>query len=282
MKIAFFYECGKIDEIGTGHKYRSREIGKTLEKNGHDIEYIDQKNVAMNKNWDVLVIDHMTSQAEIIQKAKRSGTKVVLIDGSLDDVDMVDLSISSFVNPKAQYRGIKYTVFPACREWVKYRPYMSSKTIFIGVGGFDAGNIAEFILNILDEMSINAIVAKSINHRDFREDFSRVEMFDEENYYDAMHECAIGITNGGLTLFQALHYGLPSIAIPQYKHQQINIDYVQHCCLPSKRDKKDIMNKIEWLMGNEYYRKSLSMLAMHHVDGKGTKRICSLIEGLRN
>ena len=110
MKIAFFYEYGKINEIGTGHKYRSREIGKMLEKNGHDVEYIEQKNIVPNKNCDILVIDHVTSQAEMISNAKKIGTKVVLMDGCPDDIEAVDLSISSFANPKAQYRGIKYIV----------------------------------------------------------------------------------------------------------------------------------------------------------------------------
>ena len=91
----------------------------------------------------------------------------------------------------------------------------------------------------------------------------------------------MGIINGGLTFFQALFYGLPTLAIPQYEHQQTNIDYLKHCCIPTKLDKDDIVKKIGWLIDNEYHRKSLSLLSMHHVDGKGANRICKLIEDLK-
>lgn len=279
MKIAFFYECGKIKEVGTGHKYRAKEIGELLERNGHDVEYTEQ-DVVMS-NWDVLVIDHIKSCKDMIGRAKNSGAKVVLVDGHPDDVPLVDISISAFYNPISQYRGVKYIVIPTNPYWDKYRAYTSSKTIFVGVGGFDANDIAEFILNVLDDMNLNAIVTKSINHGNFRDNFSNVEIFDEDNYYDAMHECVMGITNGGLTFFQALYYGLPTVAVPQYEHQQTNIDYLQHCCLPAQLDKDDIVEKIGWLIDNEYHRKSLSTLSTHYVDGKGTRRICNLIEGLK-
>jgi spore coat polysaccharide biosynthesis predicted glycosyltransferase SpsG len=281
MKIAFFYEYGKIDQIGTGHKYRSMEIGKRLKRNGHDVVYTEDDMVLTE--WDVLVIDHINSKKDMIMRAKQSGTKVVLIDGHPDDTKIVDVSISAFSNDMAQYRGVKYIVIPKHTSWGwnRYRSYTKSKTVFVSVGGFDANNLAEFVLEVLDEMEINAIVTKSINHGNFKDKFSRVEIFDEENYYDAMHECVIGITNGGLTFLQALHYGLPTIAMAQYEHQQNNIDCLQHCCLPVKREKEDLITKIGWVIDNEYHRKSLYTLASHFVDGKGAERVCKLIEDLK-
>jgi spore coat polysaccharide biosynthesis predicted glycosyltransferase SpsG len=280
MKIAFFYECGK-NEIGTEHKHRSLEIGKKLERNGHEVEYTED-DIVLTK-WDILIIDHLKSKKDMILRAKQSGTKVVLIDGHTDDVEIVDLSISVFFNKKSQYRGSKFVVVPEHTSWAwnRYRPEIKSKTVFVSVGDFDADNLVEFIMKVLDEQKINAIVAKSINHRDFRESFSRVEIFDEEDYYNAMHECVIGITDGGLRFFQALHYGLPTVALVQYEHQQRNIDFLQHCCLPVKRDKGDLITKIGWIIDNEYHRKSLSLLASHFIDGKGAARICKLIEDLK-
>jgi spore coat polysaccharide biosynthesis predicted glycosyltransferase SpsG len=277
MKIAFFYECGKTSE----HKYRSLEVGKRLQRNGHDVEYTEDDIVLTE--WDMLVIDHVKSKKDMIMRAKQSGAKVVLIDGHPDDIELVDLSISAFLNDKAQYRGVKYIVVPEHTSWAwnRYRPYTKSKIVFVSTGSFDESNLTEFILRVLDELKINAIVTKSTNHSNFRDMFSRVEIFDEENYYNAMHECVIGIADGGLTFMQALHYGLPTVAIAQNKNQQKNVDYLQHCCLPSERNKDDLVTKIGWIIDNEYHRKSLSMLASHFVDGKGAARVCKLIEDLK-
>jgi len=279
VKITFFYESGAMPEVGTGHKYRCQEIAKVLKKNGHSTEFM--QNDVLAKGRDVLVIDHIKSQESLIHRAKHAGMKVALIDGHPDDVGLVDLSVSAFTNPKAKYKGIKYTAFPALNQhWDKYKPDTKSRTIFIGMGGFDYQNIAEFVLGILDELKLNAVVAKSVNHPNFKESFSRVEIFDEDNYYNAMRECVVAITNGGLTLFQALYYGMPSLPIAQYPHQEKNIKHVSHCCTPMKLDAEDIKEKIGRVMDNEYYRKSVSLSAQHFVDGKGAHRICSLIENI--
>lgn len=278
MKIALFYECGKIKEVGTGHKYRSREIGKELIKRGHDIEYTEEDIVSTA--WDILVIDHIKKKKDMIMRAKQAGIKTVLIDGHKDDADLADLSVSAFLNRNARYTGMKYIIVPRLNSWEYYSPYKKSDTVLVSMGGYDANNLAEFVLEILDEIKVNAIVTKSINHGDFREKFSRVEIFEEDNYYTAMHECIMAITNGGLTFFQALRYGMPTIPIAQYEHQNINIDYLSHCCFPHEKDAKKLKINIEWMMKNEYYRKSLSLLATHFVDGKGTARVCDLIECL--
>lgn len=279
MHIAFCYEYGEKDEIGTGHLYRSKTIANMLQKRGHAITLMAPGNDPPKA--DVLVIDHMHVQKDLILKAKNLGIKVVLIDGAEEDVGLVDASISAFVNKKAQYTGFKYLAFPLGMSWDKYRVHNKSNTVFVGMGGFDKNNLAEMVLGVLDKLNLNAIVVKSINHPDFRQKFSKVEVFVEDNYYDAMHGCLIGITNGGLTLFQSLHYGLPCIAIPQYEHQKINIGHASHCCEPCEADEDKLEQRIRWLVGNEYHRESLTRLAQYHIDGKGPARICNIIEELR-
>jgi len=278
MKITFFFEHGQVNEIGTGHLYRTKVLSEELKRRGHKISNVED-GVLISDN-DVLVIDHMFPQTDLIQRAKAAGMKVVLIDGAAQDASSVDTSISAFVNPAATHKGIYYVVFPTNLSWDKYRPYKKSNSVFIGMGGYDANNYAKMAIEVLQDFGMNAIVAKSLNHPNFKEQYSNVVMFEEEDYYTAMRECIIGIVNGGLTLFQALYYGLPCVAIPQYEHQNNNIEYVSHCCLPAEPNKEDLKLKISWLMNSEYYREDLSRLAQHYIDGKGIARVCSLIEGL--
>lgn len=279
MKISFYYEYGEIIEIGTGHRYRSIEIGRALEKRNHTIEYMENNTILYNP--DVLVVDHMNSCRDIIVEAKSKGIKVVLIDGHKDDVVLVDASISAVVNTEAQYYGIKYLVFPISKFWDKYR-YKDNNTIFIGMGGFDANNIAELVLGILEDMGINSIVANSINHDNLSSKFSRTDVFSGKNYFDVMQKCTAAITNGGLTFFQSLCYGLPTLAIPQYEHQQINIDSVIQCCLSAKPNKDDVVEKIKFMISDSNYRKNLSLLSKQLVGDNGTGRICDIIEGLND
>lgn len=277
MKIAFFYEYGAVNQIGMGHKYRSTFISKELKHRRHEVWTLEG-----NPNYDeadLVVIDHIFSQKSLIKELKNKNKKIVLIDGAEEDADLVDLSISPFYNSKAQYGGINYIAVPP--SWgERYRIYNKSNTVFISMGGFDANNYAELAIKVLKELGLNALVVKSINHPDFASLYSNVSIFNGDDLYAAMKDCFMGIVNGGLTLFQSLHYGLPCIAIPQYSHQKDNIEYVQHCCSPAEPNEEDLKMKINWFLNGEQYRNNISKLSQHCVDGKGVQRICELIEKL--
>ena len=278
MKIGLYYEYGKTKEIGTGHKYRAIELTKELNRKGHKVEHTNE-DVVMT-HWDMLIIDHIDSKKDMIARAKNAKIKTVLIDGDASDVEDVDLSISAFFNPRSQYKGVKYMIFPTDISWSHYNPYNKNTSVFVAMGGFDYNNYTQAILDILNELQINAVVAHSINHPDFRQTYKRVAIYDGDNYYDVMNECKMAITNGGLSLFMCLKYGMPTIAVPQYDHQQRNIDGIDMCCVPAKMDIPDLKEKIQYLWGNEYYRQSLSVLSQYFVDGKATKRVCELINGI--
>lgn len=268
MNIVFFSEINK--DMGLRYKYRAEEIGKTLS----NVEYT-KEDIIMN-DWDVLVIDSINRKKGMIDRARQSDTRVVLIDGHADDIELADLSVSAAYNANAQYIGSKYIVVPEHKSWNwnRYRPYTKSKIIFVSI---DDTELTANILNILDELEINAIITNTNISRD---NFSRIEIFDEEDYYHAMHECILAITDGGMSFLQTLHYGMPTIAIEKNKYHSANIGLLKHCCLESKLNKNEIKDKISCIMNNEYFRKSLSLLSTHFVDGKGAERIRKLIKEL--
>lgn len=279
MKISFFFDFGPVKEIGTGHKYRTKVISEELVRRQHKTDIISDGTITNDIN--VLIIDHIKSQKNLILQAKSANIKIVLIDGAAEDVPLVDLSISAFINDAATYKGEKYICIPTNDTyWDKYSVSKKSNNIFVAMGGYDYNNYAELIIKSFQDSEYNLIIAKSINHPNYKEKYPRVEMFEEEDYYTAMRECVMGIVNGGLTLLQCLYFGLPCIAIAQYEHQKDNINAVQHCCLPTEPNETDIKLKAEWFLSNEYYRNDTSRISRHFVDGKGAKRICDLIEGL--
>lgn len=276
MNISFWYEYGQIKEIGTGHKYRSEALGRNLKKRGHQIFYNENF-----PNADIIVVDHMFPQTTFIDYWKAKRKKIVLIDGAEKDVPLVDLSISASVNDSAQFKGADYVVFePNCTN-VKYNPQIESDRVFVGLGGYDAGNFLEGVLDVVINLfGLKVIVAESINHTNKMFEIYEESAERHKNYnpYELMRGCFMGITNGGLTLFQALHFGLPTIALPQYLHQEFNIaDLADGCCWPTQLDGlEDLIGEMD-----DKRRLELSAKAERKFDGRGIERVCDLIEGMK-
>ena len=270
MKISFFYEYGEIDGIGTGHKYRSLEVAKHL--SAHDVNYVS----SVPKECDIFVIDHMGSQEDIIVEAKQKGQKVFLIDGSEDDVCLVDRSVSAILNKKAEYRGIEYVAFPVDNFAERYILSDRRTKVFVGMGGFDKNKYTKVVVDVLLNIGADIIVADSINHNEI----SGVEVFGGKNYFDAMSDCIMGVTNGGLTLFQSIYYGLPCVSIPQYEHQKENIKYVDNMCIMAEPNKEDLTKKIKKMLSCAELRKKISDVGKNSIDGLGAFRVAKLIEGL--
>lgn len=280
MKIGLYYEYGEKKEIGMGHKYRAAQVSKELEKRGHTVEHFHDQTF-LNKEWGVLIIDHVFEKAKMITNAKKKKVAVVLIDGAEEDADKVDVSISSFYNSKSKYRGIKYMAFSPPKYWKRYNPDTNSRVAFVALGGFDINNYINLVLDVLNKLNIHSIVAPSINHNNLKQRFNKIELLGrDDDYYDAMKDCLFAITNGGLTLFQALCFGMPSIAVAQYNHQKNNIAGVKTCCMESNPDEKDLEDKINTIFNDEYIRRDLSNISRNMVDGEGVNRICDLVEGL--
>lgn len=275
MKIGFFCEWGEIPEIGTGHFYRSKWTSEAMKHRGHDTIDIAPGN-DLPIDLDVLVIDDLRSQRSLIGMAKYNNTKVVLIDGIEEDVPEVNLAISAKFNIASQYKGIEYMSFLP-RGDRSYKSLESTK-VFVSMGGFDANNIASTVLEVLQEMGIDAIVTRSINHEDLSSE--NTEVFVGDDYYIPMEKCKIGVVNGGLTMFQALHFGLPSLVIPQYKHQLEYVQLVKSEVLLAYHNKESIHEGIERLLGSKELRGQLSTRSQNLVDGKAICRTCNLIEGL--
>lgn len=273
MKISFFYECGEIKEIGMGHKYRCRILSKEMERRGHTTDIVENK--ILFSDTDVLVIDHLFDQENLIHRAQKEKIKVLLIDGTKENARQANESVSAIYNQYANHTGIKYMCFPTAGKVGWYNTDNRSNTVFVGMGGYDHRNLAEYIVDILADLGLNAIVARSINHT-----FSRTNMeyYEEDCYYDPMNECLFGITAGGLTLFQCLFYGLPAVSIPQYEHQKDIIYMLSECCLEA--DKFSLKRQTQRLLKSSYLRAKLSVFGPNMIDGKAVYRICDLIEGL--
>lgn len=256
MIISFLYEDNQVAI--------ANEIKNRLILRGHEI-----KDYHSTQKIDVLVVI-----GNAMSGTQCKAEKTVCIGSD----EGGDITINPFYERKSDFSGSKYIVVPGFknRAWDRYRANIKSKTIFVGINNHSTILLA---LEVLSGLGVNAIVAT--DDHELKKTFSRIEIFDEEDCYNAMYECVAAITDGGTIFLQSLSYGMPTVAISDDKIQENIVGSLKHCCLPVKKEKEDIETKISWLIESEYHRKSLSMLATHFVDGKGTDRICSIIDGLR-
>lgn len=262
MRIAFYYECGQIKEIGTGHYYRCKILAEELNRRGHQVVSVDEE-------CDVAVVDHMFSQAKLIEQLKRQGTKVVLIDGAQEDAPLVDASISACINAAAKFSGLEYLVIspPGKHRYDSF----SSDQVFVSMGGFDYNEYSSHAVQLIKELGLKALVTKNINHFGIGE----ARGFEGSDFYLAMKECKIAITNGGLTMFQCLCFGIPTIAVAQYEHQKQNISLVSSICFSADID--GVKEQIQALESKDL--RAISLASRKVIDGKGYSRVCDIIEG---
>jgi spore coat polysaccharide biosynthesis predicted glycosyltransferase SpsG len=256
MKFSFRFDYGQKPEVGTGHKYRCEALGNELRNRGHYVSMQDDQEA------QVAVLDFVGSAKVFIDEARSRNQKIVLIDGVPEDVPFVDLSISAVFNKGAQYKGLRYTVFPKPFHASFYNAYTLSDTVFVGLGGFDYNNYVDLALQAIGKAGLKALVGKNINLPDISR-YPFAQIHDDENYFTAMKNCVMAVTNGGLTLFQALYFGMPCIPIAQYEHQKTNIAMVDYACLPSEPNLESMADKLIWLYKNSDMRNSLSRLARH-------------------
>lgn len=250
--------------------FRSKLISQHSKKMGHRVIWSDYGYL----DCDMLVIDMAVSQLDFMKSVSYS--YLTVIDGSEIDTIYSDLSISAWANRHAQFMGLKYIVVPELKI-PRYNGH-KSKTMFISVGEMDVYGIVEKALPLLHRAGYFAIVDPSCNHYGLRNRFKNVGVFDGNDVYDAMSECFAAITDGGNCFLQSLHYGLPTVAVPQKSQKKI-VNLLSNCCIKSFEG-AGLGLPLEQLRENSYLRDKLSLAGQLTIDGQGAMRISRMMESI--
>ncbi|WP_246052200.1 glycosyltransferase [Leptospira idonii] len=189
---------------------------------------------------------------------------------------------------KGKYDGLNYTVIPSPLKPTKGQ---SIKKIFLSFGGFDFGGISKRVLSVLGnipgEFQINLIVGSSFVKEEVSDLLlkdSRVQLFSNPDHFnEILANSDLAIVAGGLTFFQCLSEGLPSIVICQYQHQKetaLEMSQDAFILLGTFDDVSDseIESSIKKLLLNHTLREQLGKAASLLVDGNGLNRVIQLIE----
>jgi len=103
------------------------------------------------------------------------------------------------------------------------------------------------------------------------------------NYHKIISSADLAISTGGLSIFEFSAFGIPSIGIPQYKHQLRTIQKLAKEGITKlgsdgmTLSNKKFLDAINLLISDNKLRKLMALNARNKIDGNGVIRIKDLL-----
>lgn len=243
-----------------------------------------------------LVWDTLGTRPRTVSRARALGWRVVAIDDAGDGALVADVSINPiFHRSDATFFGYEYLVLPHPPRIgpPRIRSASEDPTIFLGFGGHDEHallprTLAALVENRERKWSIDASASypQAVYERAIAVagDDPRVRVRRRpRDHFDRLASADIAIVAGGLTLFSALHFGVPTVAIAQYPHQLINAERCEavgaaiSLGLANGFDASRLRSVVCGLLDDAARRKVLSDNGRRLVDGRGSERVLDVL-----
>jgi UDP-2,4-diacetamido-2,4,6-trideoxy-beta-L-altropyranose hydrolase len=245
-----------------------------------DNQYISE--IKKTAGLGVISIDNNT-------KLKRIDADIVINANVFDDGDKKVIgSTRYFLGPKYMILREEFEVAHKEKKKIKNKV----ETILVMFGGTDPGGytikVADALKNIHDGVHINLILGPAFSYSNkLDEVLSETNrkfdlLLSPKNLIEIMKNADIAITAAGIVLYELATLGIPSIVLPQAKHQEDIAKTFEksRACVnigiyPSG---ELIYNSTIRLMEDDPLRRQLSENAQQFVDGKGAERVIKLLK----
>lgn len=243
---------------------------------------------------EIVVVDKLHNGIEYMQKIKDTGVILVTLDDLGKGNRYADIVINAiFDKGDTCYKGLNYLVLPA-KVVNKRKINKKCKCVLLSFGGYDYLNLTLKVIKALTkiEEGMKIIVAVGGSYKKKRElnQFLHKEtkrkytvLYDTPDFTELLAEVDLAVISGGLTLFQAMSLGLPSIVLCQYKHQLETAskferkDAVVNLGMGNSVSKAKIRKEVNELLGNYEKRLSLSRNSRALIDGEGLGQVAELV-----
>ncbi|MFW2501328.1 UDP-2,4-diacetamido-2,4,6-trideoxy-beta-L-altropyranose hydrolase [Clostridium diolis] len=277
-------------------------IKKILDE-GFKVEFIrenklikDLKNICA----DIFITDSYDVNEKYFDVLKNNFAKTVYID----DMNLYYFNVDYLINQNIDAEDFEYKVNEDTRLILGTKYLMlrdefkniSSKNIkekvsdiMITVGGADSYELTEKILSCIKELKYNfhIIIGPLFKNTEFIYKFQNPNIIFYENadMCEIMKRCDIAISACGSTLYELAACGVPTLGIIIADNQQgiakkmDEVGIVRNLGRCEKLNKDIIIDNINTLADNHELRKTISKQCMNLVDGKGAKRIASILIG---
>lgn len=277
-------------------------------KNNLKWNSVSEASFLSNLHADILILDRLSTSHKFMLTLKKKFKYLVSFDDTGLGSRVADVVINGILHklPKRDslYQGYKY-LFLNNINHKKKKISKKVKNVVVSFGGHDERNLLGFYLDILrknelfdnKKFKIDLLVGNKddVNLRYWKKQIKflnkhkkiNISLFVRtENYFKILLKADIAILSGGLTIFNAIYGGVPSIAIPQYQHQLKTLKKLKSYKAIKMGSENIILNEKKFLyetnlLINSYNeRLKLSNNAKNLIDGKGSKRVVKIIKSL--
>lgn len=264
-----------------------------------------------------IIFDRLNTQAKYIRFIQDSKKFVISFDDLGTGASLSDIVINAIVKLPGKsrnvYKGYNYLVLQTDRlrsSVVKAESsvVLSKKdtvpTVFVSFGGYDHRDFMYRFLRLIDEHALGSFAgvrfiligkAKSGIRPLFDKQLARLNQFmvpkilhleRTEDLVWYLQSADVAVVNGGLTAFNSISLGIPTVGVPQYAHQLETLQSLSAAGLLKVVSKgmsfsdKQFGDCIVDLIKDLTERHALSQRCLSTFRGEGTSRVVSLIAGL--
>lgn len=287
---------------------KTKEVQDILKDSGYEVCYLkkeltsDEEQTAVKKfinEWQprVVINDIRNTTAEYMRSLSLSKIKIINFDDRGTGAEEADVLIDANRREnKKKFFGPKYVVLHSNypRENKKERKLNKNvKNMVISIGGGDPHGYTDRLLECLEEIETKfycAVLlgptfngAKQIKKKwDNHEYIHFIDDLDLLVKPFLWADCAI--VNGGVTMFEALCVGVPTLIISQNEEEVKNVkrlerkDALLDIGLGEKLSVNKLNKRLQRMCDSLEYREKMSKNGKEIVDGQGIFRVLGLIE----
>ncbi|WP_458109932.1 PseG/SpsG family protein [Bacillus zhangzhouensis] len=172
-----------------------------------------------------------------------------------------------------------------------YEVRKECKKVVISLGGSDPRGLLPKAVSALltaNHLHILGVTGKA-SHIKEQVDAEHIQFIRHTDQLTALlWEADLAIVAGGMTLYEAVCIGVPSIVLSQVDHQAVTAsNFAQkgaclHLGLGDHVEETDILHAARRLSGSYFLRRSIHLNGRTLIDGKGTERVKNILIHLMN
>nr|MDF9460370.1 glycosyltransferase [Bacillus pumilus] len=257
-------------------------------------------------NPDLLLIDVLDCDLQFLRsiKASSGSARLVLFEEERAEAcQLADAVVNGIyggldekrlqVNGTDYFYGTPYLLLDHEISRLKdtYEVRKECKKVVISLGGSDPGGLLSKAVSALFEaghLHILAVTGKASRIEEQIEG-AHIQFIRHTDQLPArLAEADLAIVAGGMTLYEAVCIGVPSIVLSQVDHQAVTATrFAQkgachHLGLGDFVDEKDIWRAARRLSASYFLRRSIHLNGRSLIDGKGTERVKNILIHLMN
>jgi len=292
-KIFFFINT---DEFARKYrKFLKNKICFAFKDLNYEYSMLDMIAQTITQKKKIIILDVKDTSETYINFLKRYNFKIIGFDdtgpGSKFLDFLIDANIHKISKKSNQLFGPKYILLaPIFSEYNKQEKKISEKIKkgLLFFGGADNNRIAEFIMNNIDKLNFKDCSLRIITNLDIKRNpnYPRIriikKMVAPEEIAKLYYDYDFAIISGGISIYESMCCGCPSIVINQNAEQNKNVSYYNEQLINigvfNAETAVEQLNTAFVKISDVAERKKLSDLSKKTIDGFGYMRIIKVLE----